>query len=100
MVSIGQHYLGGKLWFSKPVCINCRVGSRDGNQLLIRFHTESRKFDLFPWPPVFFSGDLNRDIARAKSYPHALEESRQATLEFWSDVKKLLYEASGIEKHD
>ncbi|KAJ1536900.1 hypothetical protein HK096_006703, partial [Nowakowskiella sp. JEL0078] len=50
----------------------------------------SSKFEKFPWPVQKHSGDLDWDVQQAKTYPEALEQSRQANTDFWEDVKKVL----------
>ncbi|KAI8803327.1 hypothetical protein BJ742DRAFT_742981 [Cladochytrium replicatum] len=52
----------------------------------------STKFDRFPWPPVWHTGDLDADIKNAKAYPEAFEQARTLTLEFWGEVKEILRE--------
>ena len=49
----------------------------------------SSKFNSFKHPPTFAKGkDWAEKIEDAKSYPNALEECRQANIQFWERVKR------------
>ena len=57
---------------------------------VILFSSFSNKFDSFKYPPVRYSGDLEKDIAQAHTYPQALEECRELNLAFFKKVKKIV----------
>lgn len=46
----------------------------------------SSKLYYFKHPPVFYSGDLSADIQKAKRYPEALKEARDANIQFAQEV--------------
>jgi len=50
----------------------------------------SSKFSWMKHPPTVYSGDLLADVVRAKRFPNALEECREATYGFARDVFALL----------
>lgn len=50
----------------------------------------SSKFNWLPWPPVFYSGDLDKDIQRAQSYTDALSEARNKTQEVYQYIKSMI----------
>lgn len=50
----------------------------------------SRNFDYFAWPPTFYSGNIEADLRKAKAYPHALAQARDANLDFWQRIKQEL----------
>ena len=47
-------------------------------------------FDSFCYPPTLFSGSLEKDIQRTKTYPHALEECRKLNRAYFEDVKRVI----------
>lgn len=57
---------------------------------VILFSSFSNKFDSFKYPPVRYSGNLEKDIAQAHTYPQALEECRKLNLAFFKKVKKIV----------
>jgi hypothetical protein len=52
----------------------------------------STRFDYFKYKPVFYSGDLEKDIAQTQVYPNALAEARELNAAFFEKVKKLIQE--------
>ena len=50
----------------------------------------STKFDFFRYKPVFYSGDLEKDIALTQTYPNSLSESRELNDVFFEKVKKIV----------
>jgi hypothetical protein len=48
----------------------------------------STKFHYFKYPPVLFSGDIEKDIEKCKIYPKSLEESIQANDNFYNKILK------------
>jgi hypothetical protein len=56
----------------------------------VLFAPRSEKYDFYKYPPVLFSGNLDKDISQTVIYPNALEESRALTLEFLRDIKSLI----------
>jgi len=46
----------------------------------------STKFHYFKYPPVLFSGDIEKDIKECKIYPESLEESIQANDNFYNKI--------------
>lgn len=57
---------------------------------VILYKPFSSRFDYFKYPAVVYSGDLETDIKKTKSYPHAKEECRKLTLDFFQKVKDIL----------
>lgn len=57
---------------------------------VILFDPFSTKFDNFKWKPVYYSGDIEKDIAEARIYPEALAECREANLAFFEKVKEVI----------
>ena len=62
---------------------------------VILFSSFSNKFDSFKYHPVRYSGDLEKDIAQAHTYPQALEECRKLNLAFFKKVKKIVETTCG-----
>jgi hypothetical protein len=58
----------------------------------ILFAPRSEKYNFYKYPPVLFSGDLEKDIAQAVIYPDALHYSRSLTKDFLNDIKLLIKE--------
>jgi hypothetical protein len=50
----------------------------------------SSKFDHLRYPPVYYSGYLEADIARCETHPDALEEARRLNRDFAEKVLQLL----------
>ena len=57
---------------------------------VILYNPFSSRHDYFKWSPIRYSGNLQADIEKAQDYPHAKEECRQLTLEFFEKVKQIL----------
>ena len=57
---------------------------------VILFNPFSDRFCNFKYPPIFYSGDLQADIEKAKTYPNALRECRDLNMEFFEKVKRLI----------
>jgi len=57
---------------------------------VILFNPFSDKFKNFRYLPVKYSGNIKKDIEKAKSYPNALQECRKLNLEFFEKVKKII----------
>lgn len=60
------------------------------NKKVILAETFSTKFDNFPYPHRIYSGNLKKDIRKAKRYPKALAECRKLNEEFFSKVKTII----------
>jgi hypothetical protein len=56
----------------------------------ILFITKSEKHKFYRYPPVFYSGNLEDDISKAKIYVNALKESKALTIDFLNDIKSLI----------
>ena len=52
----------------------------------------SNKFDYFKYPPQKYSGDIINDINEAKIYEHAINESIDLTINYFSEIKNYLKE--------
>ena len=52
------------------------------NKPTIVYRPFSTKFARMRHRPTIYSGDLQHDLANARTYPHALEESREANMDF------------------
>jgi len=63
------------------------------NKRVILYQPFSNRFEFFKYPPVVYSGDLEADIARAKTYPNALEECRRINIELKDELLKLITES-------
>ncbi|MDR1123169.1 MAG: polysaccharide pyruvyl transferase family protein [Elusimicrobiota bacterium] len=50
----------------------------------------STKFKFFKHKPIFYSGNLGRDISSAKIYPNALKEAIELNDKFFEKVKKIV----------
>lgn len=57
---------------------------------VILFGIFSNKFDHFKYSPILYSGNLEHDMAKAQTYPKALQECKRLNLAFFEDVKKIL----------
>jgi len=57
---------------------------------VILFDAFSSRFDNIKYPPTRYSGDLEKDIAEARTYPEALAECREANLAFFEKVKEVI----------
>lgn len=57
---------------------------------VILFNPFSDKFKHFKYQPVLYSGNLAKDIRKAKTYPEALAECRKLNLAFFEKVKKII----------
>jgi hypothetical protein len=60
------------------------------NKKVIVFDTFSDKFDNFKYKPVVYSGNLTKDLKKAKSYPNAFEECTKANEDFFKKVKNII----------
>lgn len=60
------------------------------NRKVILFEKISTKFDHLRYPPVYYSGDLEADVARCETHPDALEEARRLNRDFAEKVLRLL----------
>lgn len=57
---------------------------------VICYEPFSEKFDYFKYPPVVYSGDLERDISETVSYPDALEDCRAINIAFKNQVLEIM----------
>lgn len=60
------------------------------NKKVILYGKFSNKFDYFKYKPVEYSGDLQGDILKARTYSNALEESRDLNTAFCLEVLNML----------
>jgi len=60
------------------------------NKKVILYQPFSNKFDFLKYPPVVYSGDLEADIARTRTYPDALEECRKFNIELKDELLNLI----------
>lgn len=60
------------------------------NKKCILFAPRSEKYNYFKYPPVIFSGDLQKDLLDCEIYSDALSESRALTLQFLKEIKYLI----------
>ncbi len=60
------------------------------NKKVILYGKISSKFDHLRYPPTYYSGDLEADIARCETHPDALEEARRLNRDFAEKVLRLL----------
>lgn len=58
----------------------------------ILFAPRSEKYNFYKYPPVLFSGNLEKDIAQAVIYPDALHDCKSLTKDFLNDIKLLIKE--------
>ena len=64
------------------------------NKKVILYKPFSNRFDNFKYKPVVYSGNLSKDIKKAKSYPNAFEECTKANEDFFKKVKKIIENAN------
>ena len=57
---------------------------------VILFNPFSNRFDNFKYKSTIYSGNLAKDIRKAKTYPEALAECRKLNLAFFEKVKKII----------
>lgn len=50
----------------------------------------SNRFDHIKFTPVTYSGVMEADIKKAKTYPTALQECRNLNLKFFEKVKQII----------
>lgn len=55
---------------------------------VILFGIFSNKFDHFKYSPILYSGNLEHDMAKAQTYPKALQECKRLNLAFLKMLRK------------
>jgi hypothetical protein len=56
----------------------------------ILFAPNSEKYNFYKYPPLLYTGNLQKDIEQTKIYSNALIESKAITQKYLNDVKSLI----------
>ncbi len=62
---------------------------------VILYRPFSNRFDHFRYPPTRYSGDLEADIGRARTYPQALAECREINMQLKAELMSAIWEGAG-----
>ncbi len=63
---------------------------------VILYNEHSSKFDYIQYAPVKYSGNLRKDIRRAKIYEDALDNCRKTNIEFANNVRNFIKKSEDI----
>lgn len=61
------------------------------NKKVILIDSFSNKFENFPYKAVIYEGDIDAAIKSAKNYPNAMQDSIDATMDFFQEIKSKFF---------
>ncbi|WP_166332532.1 polysaccharide pyruvyl transferase family protein [Sphingobacterium chungjuense] len=56
----------------------------------ILFAPRSEKYNFYKYPPHLYTGDLAADLMTVKTYPDAMSDCRNLTIEYLEDIKSII----------
>ena len=61
------------------------------NKKVVLIDSFSNKFENFPYKAVSYEGNIDEAIKSAKNYPNAMQDSIDATMDFFQEIKSKFF---------